>query len=226
MIKLTWTFFLFGLLFGSGPCLASCGPLLLTYISGSGKNILSGLLAYILFSLGRIFAYLLIACLFIILGNFVTQRLVGEYSKIASVTGGSFIIIVGIMMILGKQNNLLIHSGNSNFLVKLFGGLEKGLLERDKKTVFTLGLVTGILPCAPLISLFSYIGLSFKGWFEGLTCSLSFGLGTFFSPLILLALLAGALSGSVAKRNYYRVFSIICGLIILFLGVNLILRSL
>ena len=48
------TFFLLGLSFGSGPCLAACGPLLISYIAGTGKKFKDSVVTYLIFSSARI----------------------------------------------------------------------------------------------------------------------------------------------------------------------------
>jgi sulfite exporter TauE/SafE len=87
-----------------------------------------------------------------------------------------------------------------------------------------LGLIIGILPCAPLITVVSYIGLIAKHWFNTVIYSLSFGLGTVFSPLLVLLIFTGLIPKFIKKERIYRIFNLACGLIIVFLGVQLIRR--
>jgi len=105
--------------------------------------------------------------------------------------------------------------------------LRRQLLERDKKSIFTLGLIIGLLPCAPLLALLSYIGLVSKSWYNSLFYSFAFGLGTFTSPLLILILLTGYLSNlfRYKKEIYERIFGALCGLIIVFLGLQLLKRA-
>lgn len=110
-----------------------------------------------------------------------------------------------------------------------FGFLKKAqqiILERDVKSMVLFGLIIGFLPCAPLIAILSYIGLISKTGLTSLLYSLFFGLGTILSPLIFLIILAGLIPKLLIDRTaiYYRIFNIICGLIIIFLGIQLITR--
>lgn len=216
MIRITMSLFITGLLFGSGPCIASCGPLLITYIAGTKKNILKGLVTYIIFSLSRVSAYLILALLIFFLGEFMIEQITEEYSKYIFILGGGFIIFVGMIMALGKHLDF-------GFLKRT----EQVILERDIKSIVLFGLIIGFLPCAPLIAIFSYIGLISKTWLSSLMYSLSFGLGTTISPLILLIILTGLIPKLLINRAaiYYRVFNLICGLIIIFLGIQLIRRG-
>ncbi|MFH1397437.1 MAG: sulfite exporter TauE/SafE family protein [Candidatus Omnitrophota bacterium] len=209
--------FLTGLLFGSGPCLASCGPILVTYIAGTKKNIAKAVISYVLFSLSRILVYLVLSLAIFFIGALSVEKISLNYSGLVYKIGGGFIVLIGLFMVLGKR------IGYPHFL----NSLSKGLLEKDKKSVCLLGLIVGLLPCAPLLAVFSYIALAAKSTLESLVYGLSFGIGTILSPLILLVIASGALSGFIRKKEevYRRVFSLACGLIIIFLGLQLILRG-
>jgi sulfite exporter TauE/SafE len=150
------------------------------------------------------------------LGRFAKERLfIGPLFKYIIILGGFFIVIVGLLMLLGKR-----------WEFKLCQFLYKNILEHDKKSIVILGIIIGILPCAPLLAILSYTGLIAKSWLEAVLYSFSFGLGTFMSPLILLVMLAGAIPKFLLdKKEIYKVFSFVCGLIIVFLGIQLIRRA-
>ena len=207
--------FLYGLLFGSGPCLASCGPILISYIAGTKKSILKSLLAYILFSLARISIYLILGIGVFFLGSFGLERLLGGLSKYIIFIGSCFIILIGMLMIAGNR-----------FEYKACCFLQKKILGHDKKSIIILGLIMGLLPCAPLIAIISYSGLVSRSWLQSLFYTFFFGLGTFVSPLVLLTFLSGLIGRWMNGKRYYRVFNSICGLIIVFLGVQLLTRIL
>lgn len=217
MIKILISLFLLGLSFGSGPCLASCGPILISYIVGTKKDIGTGIVSYILFSLARIAAYIILGLCVFLLGRFVLMKFVGEAAKYLVVAGGAFIILIGALMILGKGRNL----DFCNFL-------HKHMVQRDKKSVMVMGVVIGFLPCAPLAALFSYVGLISKTWAQSVLYSLSFGLGTALSPLILLVILAGFIPRFLTGRKeiYSQVLRIIAGAITVILGAHLIWKGL
>jgi sulfite exporter TauE/SafE len=149
------------------------------------------------------------------LGKFTLERLLGSFSKYVLIIGGGFIILVGILTALGK-----------NLEIKPMPFLYKNILGHDKKSVVLLGLVVGLLPCAPLLGVLYYAGLISRSWLESLWYSFSFGLGTFVSPLILLCILAGIIPQWLENKKYYYVFRFICGLVIIFLGVQLLMRGL
>lgn len=140
----------------------------------------------------------------------------GDFSKYVVILGGIFIILVGLLMALGRR----LEFGFWQFL-------QKRLLERDKKSIIILGLVIGLLPCAPLLAILSYVGLVSKSWIESLLYSFSFGIGTFVSPLIFLVILTSLIPKFLIKKKgiYIQIFNFICGLIIVYLGIQLIRRA-
>jgi len=216
MSKIIISLFLTGLLFGSGPCIASCGPFLITYIAGARKDAAKGILVYVLFSLARIITYVLLSLAIFFLSRLAVENLLGGMYKYVLILGGSFIIIIGLFMSLGRKLEF-----------GFWKPLHKILFEHDKKSIFAVGLIMGLLPCAPLLSILSYIGLVSRTWQSSFLYSFSFGVGTFVSPLILLVMLAGVIPRLLSDKRavYYRVFSFACGLIITFLGIQLIMRA-
>jgi len=206
MVNNLFYLFMSGLLFGSGPCLATCGPILITYIAGTKKHTLKALFVYGLFSLARISVYLFLSLAIYFFGRFTLERLIGNSSRFILIIGGAFIVLMGILTAMGRSYTIIRH---------------------DKKNVFALGLIVGFLPCAPLLAILSYIGLVSKSWVDSLYFSLSFGLGTTLSPLILLTALSGLIARLLKDRKtlYQKIFSFICGLIIIFLGIQLIVKA-
>jgi len=196
--------------------MASCGPFLISYIAGSGKSITKGIMAYILFSLARILVYVALALAVFFLSSIAVENLLGGLYKYILIAGGGFIAIIGLFMSFGKKLEF-----------RPWQTLYKNLFERDKKSVFAVGLMIGLLPCAPLLSVLSYVGLVSRTWQASLLYSLSFGIGTFVSPLLLLVIFAGAIPRLLPdkKAAYHKIFTFICGLIIIFLGVQLILKG-
>lgn len=209
------SFFLLGLSFGFGPCMSSCGPILISYIAGRQKNVLKSLSTYWLFSLGRIFAYLILGLLFFSFGKLMAERLLTGLAPYVFILGGAFIMVVGILLAAGKR----IESG-------FCAGLYTGLLEKDKYSIFIFGLIIGLIPCAPLVAVFSSQGLLAKSWFSSLLYMFSFGAGTALSPLVLLVVFAAWLPRISLRQKALlgKVFNLICGLILAFMGGQLIWR--
>ncbi|MFA5177156.1 MAG: sulfite exporter TauE/SafE family protein [Candidatus Omnitrophota bacterium] len=212
MIKTAISSFILGLSFGWGPCLASCGPLLLAYVAGTQKNVFKGLVAYVIFSLSRVSVYLVLGALFFSLGRLIFERLSFFYGPIL-ITAGVFVVLLGALMSLGKSISL----APCKFL-------HRNIVEKDSKSLVILGLVIGILPCAPLVTILTYAGLTSQNAWENLLYILAFSLGTCLSPLLIFVALAGLLPAFLknTENNYVKLFNIICGLIIMFMGLQLI----
>ncbi|MDD5731139.1 MAG: sulfite exporter TauE/SafE family protein [Candidatus Omnitrophica bacterium] len=227
MHKILISLFLYGLIFGSGPCMASCGPILVSYVAGSGKNAAKGLWVYLLFSLAKLFIYLALSVLVFFLGNFAAQRLLGSLWRFVMAAGGIFICLIGILIAFDKIQGFSCESMAFCRNNRAWKFLEKNLIAQDKKSVIFMGMFMGLLPCAPLLAILSYATLVSKAWYQSMFFALSFGIGTILSPLILLVLLSGLITRLLTdkKSNYYRVFSFICGLVIIVLGIQLIARS-
>jgi len=215
MIKTVISIFVLGLSFGWGPCLASCGPLFLSFTAGTKKDIYKSLGSYFLFSFSRITVYIILGLLVFSFGRFIFDKL-SIFFKIILLIGGSFIVLLGLVMSLGQD-----------FKFGICKLLHRHAIEKDKKSLIIFGLVLGFLPCIPLITVLSYSSLVAKTWLENIIYVFSFGLGTIFSPLIILSILSGFLPRILdGKSIYERIFRIICGLIIILLGIQLIRKGL
>jgi sulfite exporter TauE/SafE len=171
-------------------------------------------LAYILFSFSRIAVYLALGVAIFFFGQAMTNYALGSFSRYLYIFGGMFISVLGFLIAFGRKFN--------NAICRRMQGL---LLNKDSKTLVILGLLVGILPCAPLISVISYIGLVARTWWDSLIFSLYFGLGTIASPLFLLALGAGFIPRAIHPK-IYKLFNLACGIVVIFLGARLIWRGL
>jgi len=160
--------------------------------------------------------YVVLSLAIFFLSRFAIEKLLGGLYKYVLILGGGFIVMIGLFLACGKRLEF-------NF----WQSWHKNILERDKKSVVAVGLVIGLLPCAPLLSILSYIGLISRTWVSSLLYSFAFGIGTFVSPLILLIIIAGIIPRLFLEKKaiYYSIFSLICGLMIIFLGIQLILKA-
>ncbi len=216
VIKAAVSIFILGLSFGWGPCLVSCGPLLISYVAGTKKSVFKSISSYLLFSLARVLAYLALGLLVFFLGKFVFEKF-GSLFRVILLSAGLIIILIGVLVSLGKSWEVF---------PCLF--LRRHLLEQDKKSVFIFGLVTGLMPCGPLIVVFTYTGLISKNLLQNIGYISFFGLGTVISPLAALVVFAALIPKFLEskKQVYLNIFNIICGLIIIFLGAQVIRRGL
>jgi sulfite exporter TauE/SafE len=209
LIKTALSLFFSGFLFGSGPCLASCGPFLISFIAGTNKNIFQAVVFYSLFSLSRIGVYLVLGVLIYFLGSVAQEYFFPGY---VSLFGGIFIALCGLFMILGKKIKL----PRMILLNKFFSRcrLENPLL---------FGLIYGLIPCVPFLSVLSYSALISRNWGQALFYTFCFGLGTFFSPLLAVSAFSGTLQSLLkgSRGKYLKALTVLCGLVIVFLGLQL-----
>lgn len=208
MLKLIFILFILGLSFGFGPCFLNCGPVLISFVAAKRKGLFKDIVVYLLFSSARVLVYIALGLLVFLLGKFAIEKVLGNFSKYVFIFGGFFIIILGFFICLGRK-----------IKIKFF--------QRDKQNIFIIGLVVGLVPCAPLLAVLSYIGLVSKSWLQALLYSISFGIGTVFSPLLLLVIIASFFNSILGnlKAVYCRVFNFICGFVMILLGMHLILRA-
>jgi sulfite exporter TauE/SafE len=208
--------FLTGILFGSGPCLLSCGPVLISYICGTNKRMRDSLGTYTLFSASRIGVYIILSLVIFFIGKTAFQTLIEDYGKYLYIVAGFFLVLIGIYFIIGKRMEL-----------KPFNLIYQHIIKGDTKNVVVLGIAYGILPCAPFLGVLSYIGLVSNNWLQNVAYAAAFGAGTFISALLLVSLAAGAIPGLMKKNNGLipKIVRVLCGIIALYMGSQLAGRA-
>ena len=202
--------FSFGII---GPCFLVCTPILITYIAGREKRWRGVFGDLFTFLSGRLVSYVILGFLAGLSSALVARFTSSNLALIFKPLGGLISILLGILVLVNKEN---VHDAckTSHGKVYNFGGL------------FTLGFIIGVTPCAPLVALLLEIALISKTALEGASYALSFGLGTFFSGLVVVGILAGILTGVAAKvlrsRTSNLIFRIACASLLILLGLGLI----
>lgn len=207
-----------GFTFGiSGPCLFVCAPILLTYVVGSKDRIARALGNIVIFSLGRLLAYLFEGYLAGLSGSFLKRILHGNIVYALRPLAGLVSILLGIFILMDNKDDII----TCRFIFN-----KPAILG----SIFILGFIIGIAPCPPLLVLLSQIALISKSGLEGMFYLLFFGLGTFFSGFIVMGILAGVFKGALQKFlssiKGRLIFRMICALLLFLLGVNIITGSL
>jgi len=236
LIKIVFTLFISGLLLGSGPCLATCGPILISYVAATKQSPKQSILVWLLFSLSRICIYLILSVSIFLLGEFLVRQNLIYIARYVYLVGGIIIILIGALTIIkdsigvNRICSMIFRRMNptSFSATKPLGDTEVcGVNKRlFKMQPIALGLIMGLLPCAPLLAVLSYIGLKSFAWHWCVLYSLVFGIGTLISPLTLLVLGAGFIPKILFnKPKIYRSLRLICGSIIVFFGIQLIFQA-
>ncbi|MFH1201957.1 MAG: sulfite exporter TauE/SafE family protein [Candidatus Omnitrophota bacterium] len=212
MFRIAVSLFLSGLLLGSGPCLASCGPFLISFIGAQANTPKKGILIYLIFSVSRIFVYLLLGLLAGLFSQEIIHKIFSQDSLIFSIVG-LFIVFLGLLIIIKDKTD-----------IRACRFLNQRLIKNDTKSVIISGILFGISPCLPLIGIISYVSLISKTILVSVILMFCFGLGTLLSPLLLLSIVAGAVPKLFKNQErFFNLFKILCGLIIVGLGLKMLL---
>lgn len=195
---------------GWGPCLAFWAPLLLPYIAATKRKWREGLKISLVFSTGRLLALTLLGGLastaFASLNRFFPPHKSGYLYIIIAI----LIIFLGIFVFIGK-----------GFKASFYQILRRDAV-KGTKYMLILGFLISITPCTPLIAILTYIAYTATNVFQGVTYALSFGVGTTV-PVMTLGTLSGLLSEKIFRSaTYLRALRILCGIIIILFGIQLL----
>ncbi|MDD5774865.1 MAG: sulfite exporter TauE/SafE family protein [Candidatus Omnitrophica bacterium] len=208
--------FFTGILFGAGPCLVSCGPVLVSYICGTQKKPRESLNAYILFSVSRVAVYVALSIGVFFIGRIGLENLIADYANYLFIMAGFFLMLIGAYFLMGKRMQL-----------KPFNLIYRHIVKGDTKNVILLGIACGILPCAPFLGVLTYIGLVSDHIAQNIVYAALFGAGTFVSPLVLVSLAAGAVPAVIKNRDglIARIVRISSGIMAVAMGGQLVWRA-
>lgn len=208
--------FLLGLSVGAGPCMASCGPVLVPYFAQAPLKPLEAVRKYAVFSLGRILVYSGLGAAIFLVGKMATQVFLESTFGYVTFFGGVIICMLGVLSIFGR------HSGP-----RFCAFLEKHRPRIDTGNLFLLGIVMGLAPCGPVLVLLASAALVSKHLALTVGYCLVFGLGTTISPLALICVFASGSSQFLRNRNMFwqRILDYLCGSIMIFIGIQFLLRA-
>jgi len=211
MIISFFELFLGGVIVGSSTCLLVCAPILLPYLIGTSGSWKKGFKATLVFSTGRLTVYIVYGFL-IGLGKqiYIDYFVKSPFNTYLQVFAGLFILIIGFLLILGKKST------------NLCPVLEKLLIKKNLRTVFILGLFMGMTPCPPMMAAFAYIFIKTTSLISSIFLVLSFGLGTVFSPLLVLGTFSGFISQKVPRVRALQVLKALSALVLIFWGFQII----
>jgi sulfite exporter TauE/SafE len=200
-----------GIGMGWGPCLALSGPILLPYIAATKGGWREGLGTSAAFSLGRLLALAILGGLASVAFASVNRFFPPHRSGYLYLVMAVFIVLMGALIVLGK-----------GFKAPLYRALREQIVDRGTASMLSLGFLIGILPCAPLVAILTYIACVATNVLYGIIYALSFGVGTVV-PLIILGPLVGFFPERVLKSaTPLRIFRAICGAILILFGLQLL----
>lgn len=207
-----WTALAIGF-FGSFHCIGMCGPIALA-LPGAGNSTFKLVLGRVFYNLGRVVTYALLGAVFGVIGQSVA--LAGFQKGLSVVLG---IAIIGSVLIKSRHFDSLKNKlGANTFYEKLKKQIGSQFKKKGTSTLFTIGLLNGLLPCG-----FVYIGLagsltmgSITG---GMIYMVLFGLGT-FPAMMAMSLAPGLFSVSFRKRinRAVPVLAVLFGIYLIYRG--------
>lgn len=187
-----WTAILIGFL-GSFHCIGMCGPIALA-LPGKNDSTLSLIIGRTLYNFGRIVTYSVLGAVFGLLGHsFVLAGL----QQWLSVTLG-LLVITTVFLSSGYFETLKQKAGVTYLFDRLKDAIRTQFNKRGMTTLFSIGLLNGLLPCG-----FVYLGLAGSlttgSVWQGSLYMALFGLGT-FPAMFTMAMAPGFISLAVRQK--------------------------
>jgi len=196
-----------GFTMGWGPCLTYTAPLLLPYIGGTKTNWKGGLKVGLVFSIGRLLALAILGGLATVAFSFINQFFPPQKSGWLYLVSASFMITIGILIILGKGFKI---------------DIGKSILDKGTTSMFLFGFLMGIAPCVPYVAILTYIAcIAENAVLSGILYAAVFAAGTAIAPIVL-----GTLMGIIPRKlfkpaKWLRAFQVICGVVLILFGFQL-----
>lgn len=214
--------FTIGVLYGTVFCTSTCLPYIASYIAGVGAGFRKGMIATLIYNLGRVVAYALIGGVVgIVSGLFrvvVDESSFSAFQQYSSYGFGVVTIIVGVSILWKSRSppqeckpECAKHLG-----LKKIGG-------RFDVRAFSLGFSRGLIVCPYLVAILLLYTLPFGSPIDSFAVAVLFGLGTALSPMLLLGGVTGWL---LHKAPLFRKWiSLVGGGVLVVLGVIAIVNT-
>jgi len=199
--------FAVGLLYGTAFCTSTCLPYIASYIAGVGANFRKGVIATLIYNMGRVIAYALIGGLVgIFSGVFrfvVSESSFSVFQQYSSYGFGIVTIIIGVSILLKGRSTL--HGCNPE-CNNNFG--PKKISTRFDVRAFSLGFSRGLIVCPYLVAILLLYSIPLASPIDSFVVAILFGLGTALSPMLLLGGVTGWL---LNKAPLFRKWIAIAG---------------
>jgi len=208
MLSNSLKLFIAGFTMGWGPCLAYTAPLLLPYIGATKRNWKDGLKVGLVFSIGRLLALAILGGLATVIFSFINRFFPPQKSGWLYLIVAFFMIIMGILIILGK--GFKVHIG-------------KSILDKGDKSMFLFGFLMGIAPCVPYVAVLTYIAcVAENRILVGVLYAALFAIGTAIAPVVLGTLMGIIPAKLFRSAKWLKVFQVICGVVLILFGLQLV----
>ncbi|MEE9573607.1 MAG: sulfite exporter TauE/SafE family protein, partial [Candidatus Neomarinimicrobiota bacterium] len=164
-------------------CVGMCGPIAIA-LPLHGNSKFEKLAGGLLYNLGRTTTYIIFGFIFGLLGQSLGAL---GFQRWVSVTAGVLIIITVLFPSLFRSNFITLGIFNS-LLSKVKYALKKLFSTRSRGSLYSIGLINGLLPCGPLYMAF-IISTGTGNTVNAAIFMLMYGLGTI--PMLFLITILG-----------------------------------
>ncbi len=200
-----------GFLMGWGPCLAYTAPLLLPYIGGTGRDWAGALRIGALFVAGRVLALAILGVLATVAFQTINRFFPPHRSGYLYLLAAAIIIVLGALLLAGRPPKMPWAERQ-----------EGARVGRGALTVAFLGFLYGITPCAPLVAVLTYVACVAQNAAVGLLYAVAFGVSAGI-PLLILAAATGLIPQKLLTTpRARRMLQVVCGVILILFGAQLI----
>ncbi|MBW2010966.1 MAG: sulfite exporter TauE/SafE family protein [Deltaproteobacteria bacterium] len=210
------TAFVTGIISGTTQCTIACAPFISTYIMGSREGVLDGIKSFTAFTVGRVFMYAVIG----LVSGYIGTTFVGMEKNLPylSLIFGFILISIGLLMLIRPVST---NCNQSKGKIELFGFISRRVAFNPTTHLFVMGMAFAAIPCPPMAGILVY-SLKMPSVISSSILMSLFGIGTAFSPLIVISALSGWFSRKIKTEvpQYKMMFQRISGIILMFLGVS------
>lgn len=199
---------------GSMHCAGMCGPIAISLPLGQGSSTLNKISGALLYNLGRTLTYGVLGAIFGIVGEGFS---LAGFNRYFSITMGLIMVISVFFPSIFKKINA--SSGYFSFMNSIKSRLQKLFHKQSKSSLFTIGLLNGLLPCGLVV--YAIVGAIASGSIINSTLFM-----VFFGLATIPMLFAISMIGNLAAKRIRGVFNKLIPFIIVLVGLLFILRGL
>ncbi len=189
-------------------CGFGCPAFVGVFVSAVGKNVKDSLRITLLFNIGRVAVYFLLAGASAYLGKVIVARL-GVVPHIAFV---AYMLIVGSLLFLSR-------TGSSCKTSDIVGWYRK-MLNGHSLSAILMGILTGLIPCVPFSTVIAFsIDRASVG--SAFLAAGAFGLGSSIAYMVVVGGLVGLFSSKIREKMQNKlIMQRICGAIMLIIALK------
>lgn len=212
MLSKMFLFFSYGVVFGCGPCLAGCAPVLAFYSAAASRSVVSSIAGYLCFSAARIASYCVFGAAVFFIGRHALEQLPSGALSFLKAAGSIMVVFVGAVLFFRTVTG----RGRLSECCARLGS-------HERRNAFLLGAAMAFLPCLPLLSVLGIAASSASSLPSALALMFSFGIGTAVSPLVAVSIFSGLARRmlTACPAGYLKAFNYTVSAALVFWGVRI-----